>query len=170
MAGQQSFGREPKAFLRRLLVVLVLILIVRRWICCPTLITGESMMPTVHSGQLAAINKLAYRFRPPQRGDIVSVWTGNEVWVKRILGLPGEVIEIRQATLYVDGKPLPEPYVEFKGTSDIQPGRLDANRFVAAGDNRQPTLIAVINRDRIMGRLIFFRGCPAGPNRETGRQ
>ena len=74
--------------------------------------------------------------------------------MKRILGLPGEEIEVRQGTVYVNGKPLSEPYVEFKDASDIGPGKLEADHFVAAGDNRRPTLIVVISRKRIVGRWM----------------
>jgi signal peptidase I len=164
MPQRHWFGSRPEAVLRRLLLVLLLVLIVRRWICCPTLITDVSMLPTLHSGQLALINKLAYRSRPPQRGDIVAVWTGNQLWIKRILGLPGEEIEFRQGTLYINARPLREPYVKFKGSSCIEPGKLQANHFVAAGDNREPTVIAVITRDRIVGRLMPLRSLGEAPS------
>jgi signal peptidase I len=154
MAKRHWLGSRPKVVLQRLLLVLVLILVIRHWIWSPVFISGKSMLPTLHHGQLGAVNKLAYRFRPPQRGDIVVISTGKEIWVKRILGLPGEEIEVRQGTVYTNGKPLSEPYVEFKDDSDIEPGKLAANHFVVAGDNRQPALIAVVGRERIVGRWV----------------
>jgi signal peptidase I len=157
MAGRHWLRNHAEAVLRVVLLLLVLVLIVRRWVCCPILITGNSMLPTLRSGQLALLNKLAYRFRPPERGDIVSLWTGGELWTKRVLGLPGEEIEIRRGTIYVNGSPLREPYVRFNDSADIAPGKLGANRFVVAGDNRGPALIVVVSRERIVGRLMFVR-------------
>lgn len=164
MAGRHWFGPHPKQVLGRLLVLLVAVLMVRRWVLAPILITGSSMAPTLHSGQLGFINKLAYRFHPPQRGDVVSFWTGNELWTKRILGLPGEEIEVRHGTLYVNGRPLPEPYVAFRDASDIAPGKIGPGRFLVAGDNREPALMVVVCRDRIVGRLMF----PQPPRRGSG--
>ena len=54
------------------------------------LIAGNSMQPTLHPGSIAGVNKLAYRFGPPRRGDVVAIRAGRELIVKRILGLPGE--------------------------------------------------------------------------------
>ena len=103
------------------------------------------------------LNKLAYRFGPPQRGDIVAICTGRELIVKRILGLPGEEVRADRGVFYINGRPLAEPYVQFKDSDNIAPGRLGANRFVVAGDNRQGTLIAVISLDRIVGRVTTLR-------------
>lgn len=149
-------GPCRRAVLHRLLFLLVLVLLVRQWVGCPVLVRGGSMLPTLHSGQLGFINKLAYRFHPPRRGDVVSVWTGNELWAKRILALPGEEIEVRHGTLYVNGRPLPEPYGAFRDASDIAPGKMGPDRFLAAGDNRDPSLVVVVTRDRIVGRMLFL--------------
>ena len=157
MLPQRWFGVRPEALLPRLLLVLVIVLVIRRWVWAPILMEGESMLPTLTSGRLALVNKLAYRFRPPQRGDIVLVWTGEEWWVKRILGLPGEEIAVRSGAVYVNGSPIQEPYVRLKDFSDIARGKLETGRFVVAGDNRQSGLIAVVSRDRVVGKLMFLR-------------
>jgi signal peptidase I len=143
--------------LRWLLPLLLLVLACRQWIGMPILITGGSMQPTLRSGQLAAINRLAYHFGPPRRGDIVVVHTGRERIVKRIVGLPGEEIAVRNGVFFIDGRPLAEPYVLFAGTDNITPGRLGRNRFVVAGDYRLGGMIAIVNRDRILGRLVFWQ-------------
>ena len=151
------FGLNPRAPLRWLLLFLVLALIIRGWVWSPTLITGNSMLPTLHGGQIVGINKLAYLFRPPQHGDVIAIWTGKELMVKRIVGLPGEEIALRDGTLYVNGTPFQESYVTPNDRSNIAPGQLSANRFVVAGDNRPHTLVAVVSRERIVGRLMLRR-------------
>jgi signal peptidase I len=148
---------NPGRRLRWLLLALGLVLAVRQWVWMPTFITGESMQPTLRSGQLAGVNKLAYRFRPPRRGDIVLVYTGRDWIVKRIIGLPGEEVAVRDGVFYIDSRPLPEPYVQFAGTGTTSPGQLGPDRFVVTGDYRPESTIAVVRRDRIVGRLVFGR-------------
>jgi signal peptidase I len=140
--------------LRWLSLALGLALAARQWVCMPELLTGESMRPTLHGGELVWVNKLAYRFGRPRRGEVVQVWTGRDVMVKRVLGLPGENIAMHDGIFYVNGAPLTEPYVQFKDESNIAPGLLGPDRFLVAGDNRSKTIIAVVNRDRIVGRVL----------------
>lgn len=136
------------------LLVLGLALVARQWAWTPTLVTGESMRPTLCQGQVLGINKLAYRFGAPQRGDLIVVRISRDRMIKRILGLPGETIAIRGGIVFVNGAPLAEPYVRFHDACDIAPGRLGPDRFVIAGDNRCQTLIAVVHRIRIEGRVM----------------
>ena len=149
---------QSKTFMRRalnwLLVLVVLALIVRHWVWMPALIQGPSMLPALRPGQLASINKLVYRFHQPARGDIVSVWTGKEFLVKRIVGLPGEEVSVRNGVVCVNGGPLAEPYVKFpKPSENIAAGRIDVACFAIVGDNRSQSVIAVVNLSRIVGRI-----------------
>ncbi len=119
----------------------------------PAFIVGDSMLPTLHPGEIAGVNKVIYLLRPPRRGDVVAAWTGKELAIKRVLGLPGEDVAVRDGFVYVNGRPLAEPYVQFRDHCNIAPGRIGPGRFVLAGDNRLQTVIAIVNRERIVGRL-----------------
>jgi signal peptidase I len=149
--GQTLFSH---ATLPRLLLVLVLVLMIRRFVWTPVLITGKSMLPTLRGGQIAGINKLAYLRHPPLRGDIVAVWDGKQLLIKRIVGLPGEELAAEDGVFYMNGRTLPEPYVQFHDRWKIAPGKLEADHFVVAGDNRCETMVAVVTGDRIVGRLM----------------
>ena len=140
--------------LRWLSLALGLVLAARQWLGTPMFITGESMQPTLRGGQVVALNKLAYRNHGPRRGEIVAISTGSGLMIKRVLGLPGENIALRDGTFYVNDAPLAEPYVQFPDVTTIAPGQLGPDRFVVAGDNRSKTIIAVVNRDRIVGRVM----------------
>jgi signal peptidase I len=140
-----------------LLLVLGLALAIRQWVWMPTLVTGQSMKPTLRHCQLACVNKLCYHFRPPRRGDIVLVNTGRERHIKRVVGLPGEEVTLRAGVFYLDGRPLAEPYVRYPGGNTIAAGRLGADRFLVVGDNRPESIIAVVRRERIVGRLVWWR-------------
>jgi signal peptidase I len=155
MSPLPPFTSRPQRVLRWLWPLLGLALVVRHWIWVPLLIQGTSMVPTLRGGQLAGINELAYAFRRPARGDIVAVWTGKELMIKRVVGLPGEELCVDKGVLCVNGAPLPEPYVKFCDfRQNIAAGRIEADCFVVAGDNRAESVIAVVSSKRIKGRIV----------------
>jgi signal peptidase I len=149
-AGLQSLQRQSEP----IVLFLALALLVRAHVWVPLFITGNSMLPTLHSGQFAGLNKLAYVYRPPQRGDIVAVWTEKSIMVKRIIGLPGEEISVQNGVFFINGWPLREPYVQFQEYSNVGTGRIGKNQFVVAGDNRSHTIVVVVGKERILGRLM----------------
>ncbi len=159
-------GTRATAVLRWLALLLVLAWLIRRWVWMPVLINGASMLPTFHSGQLATINKTAYWFRAPQRGDVVVIWTGREFMVKRVLALPGEEAAISNGCVYIAGRQLQEPYVAFWDECNIAPGRIPPRCYLVAGDNRLAGLSALVTRRRIVGRVqrsdFSTAGAPAG--------
>src|SRR5215467_1566500 len=110
--------------LRCLLVLLVIILMMRHFVWTPVLIVGTSMLPTLRPGRIAGVNKLPCLLHPPQRGDIVLIWTGTEFMAKRIIGLPGEELAIKDGVLYLNGCAFPEPYVQFHDHSNITAGKV----------------------------------------------
>jgi signal peptidase I len=137
-----------------LLATLALAVTARQWVGVPIFVMGESMEPTLHHGQLAWVNRLAYRSSPPQRGEIVVVRTPKQWIVKRIVGLPGEQVAMRDGACYINGRRLAEPYVRFGGFDITAPGRLGPDRFLIAGDQRGQSAIAVVSRHRIVGRVV----------------
>jgi signal peptidase I len=154
-APQCSFvGHNPRRTLKVLLLVLVLVLVIRNWVWMPALIVGESMAPVLHDRQVIIVNKLAYLFRPPARGEIVCIWTGAEYITKRIIGLPGEEVALRAGKLQVDSKPWFEPYLEDPGDLEILPGRISADTYAVIGDKRSDTVLAVVSRRRIVGKVV----------------
>jgi signal peptidase I len=122
------------------------------------IVTGVSMLPTCRDGEFALLDKLSYRCCLPRRGDLACVWTGQELYGKRIVGLPGDDIALRDGALYLNGKLVPEPYVKTECHWTVAPGRLGPRTYVIIGDNRalpqHQAVIAMVTRDRIVGRLI----------------
>ena len=147
-------GHNPRKTLKVLLLVLVLVLAIRNWVWMPALIVGESMAPTLHDGQWVIVNKLAYRFRPPARSEIVCIWTGTDYMTKRVIGLPGEEVAMHAGKLQVNGRLCLEPYVEDPANLEILPGKIPANSFAVIGDRRSGTIVAVVNRRRILGKVV----------------
>ena len=81
----------------------------------------------------------------------------RELAVKRIVGLLGEEVSVRRGIFYINGRPLPEPYVDVRCFNDIGPARLSPEQFVVTGDNRAQTFTAIVHRKRILGRLVLWR-------------
>ena len=117
------------------------------------------MLPTCRDGQLAVVNRLAYLFEPPQRGDVICIWTGQEYLIKRIIGLPGEEVAMREGVFYINGQPLREPYVQAGCDWTVGAGKLNGRNYAVAGDNRlvprHQAVLAVARRDRIVGKLML---------------
>lgn len=156
-------GRRPRRTLVRAVVLAVVCIIVFRFMLRPAWTDGVSMEPTVHDGRLYFINLLAYRTGEPQRFDVVAVSQRGDngkkfMYLKRILGRPGERIEFRGGTLIVDGVPREEPYVEFGGDWVMDETELADDEYFVAGDNRnQPMrfhMVGTTKRRYIVGKLL----------------
>jgi signal peptidase I len=101
-------------------------------------VRGSSMEPTLHNGQYLVIGKVVYWIHPPERGDVIVFQppqNPGEDYIKRVVGLPGEQVEIRDGAVWVDGVRLEEPYVTSLGPYSNTWTLGDGEYFVL-GDNR----------------------------------
>src|SRR5690606_25680995 len=105
-------GSNPRRTLIRAGLLVAAAYVAFGHVLMPVRGSGISMAPTIEHGQLIFINRLAYRLREPRRGDIVAVRMAGPsvVYVKRLLGLPGERIRIDAGKVSINGEPLAEPY------------------------------------------------------------
>jgi len=98
------------------------------------------MAPLLSDQQRILINVLVYHFEPIERGDVVVFWyplDGTECFIKRIVALPLETVEIRHGMVYVNGDPLPEPYVPSRYEAQSSgPIRVPSESYFVMGDNR----------------------------------
>jgi signal peptidase I len=120
------------------LVVATIIFLAVNLVTARIRVEGSSMEPSLHDGELVVVNRLAYRWGGPQRGDIVVFRFPLEPdrrFIKRVIGLPGERIVINDGQVTIDGYPLDEPYIaaapRYSGEWEVLPGQV----FVL-GDNR----------------------------------
>lgn len=122
---------------------------------------GPSMQPNLYAGFRVMTEKISYYLHEPQRGDIVVVERpeneGN--LIKRVLGLPGETLEVRQGHTYIDGEPIDEPWVTYFGGRDQTPIQIPSDSVFIMGDNRPVSRdsreIGPIAIDSIIGRAWF---------------
>ncbi len=145
----------------RAVVTITLALVFVRWILVPVRGVGISMSPTMGDGELVFVNALAYRVRAPRRGDIVAVRLAGRsvVYVKRVVGLPGERLKIDHGIVHVDDRPLDEPYVRFRLPWSLDPVALAPGQYFVVGDNRGMPMalhdLGRVQRERLMGVVVF---------------
>jgi signal peptidase I len=129
-------------FLVILLVAFALVFgVVRPFILEAFYIPSVSMNPTLEIGDRVFVNKFVYRTSEPERGDIVvfrSTEGGNEDLIKRVVGLPGDTVEVRDGALFVNGEPREEPYLNkrFPDSGFYGPATVPPNHLFMMGDNR----------------------------------
>jgi signal peptidase I len=155
------FGRNPRRTLVRVLVLASLSFIIFRWVLLPIRAEGISMQPTYESGSLHVVNRLAYSREKPVRGDVVGIKLAGPhvLYVKRIIGLPGERMSIAQGQVYVNGAPLEESYVRNRQPWDFVEVTLTSREYFVIGDNRGMRAadhdFGRVDVSRIVGRVIF---------------
>ena len=122
-------------------------------------VDGFSMIPTLQNGEYILVNKLAYKTGQPNRGDIIVFrLPGDESQdlIKRVIGLPGDTIEVRNGQVYVNGAALAEPYLSQPTNSTIPARQVEPGRYFVMGDNRNNSSdsrsFGSIARSDIVGR------------------
>ena len=144
-----------------LAVCLALPLMIRMYVFRVVRVEGASMATTLNSGDFAVVTCLDYRLGRPQRGDVVQCRfpSRDGTYLKRLIGLPRETVEIIDSRVYIDGVPLSEPYAT--GPSEDYRVELGINEYLVLGDNRPESYdsraeeIGTLHRKDILGRVRF---------------
>ena len=114
-------------------------LIINLFLAQATQVLGQSMEPTLHTTQRVVVEKVTYRFfHGPRRGDIVviNMPKQSEMLIKRVIGLPGETIEVRKGEVYIEGERLEEPWAVRLGGGSYGPRTIPPLHVFVLGDNR----------------------------------
>src|SRR3954447_11483228 len=132
------WGRRPERTALRIAILVVVSFVVFKLILIPIRVEGPSMLPTYRSGRVNFVNRLIYWLREPRRGEVVAIRTSGKdiMFMKRIVGLPGETVEFRGGHIYINGTLLEEPYVKRPCSWDQDPETVGAFEYYVVGDNR----------------------------------
>ncbi len=131
-----------KTFFREILITAILALIIflgARVTVQTFIVVMTSMEPSFHDGQRLLVNKAIYIFGDPERGDVVIFEAPNGRqgdYIKRVIGLPGDTIEIKDEAVYIDGSKLDEPYIKDAPTYTLAELEIPENHYFVLGDNR----------------------------------
>ena len=160
----KNIVKELSAWLIYILVIIVISYLVITVVGQRTQVSGSSMETTLSDGDQLIVDKISYRFRDPNRYDIVVFpyqYEKNTYYIKRIIGLPGETVQIVDGYVYIDGQKLDEHYgnevMENPGLA-ADPVVLGDDEYFVLGDNRNNSQdsraanVGVIHRDDLLGR------------------
>jgi len=159
-----SLRNEVRIWTRDLLIAIGLALVIIVFLYQPVKVEGTSMAPLLSDQERIFINKFVYRFEPIERGDVVVFWyplDRSKSFIKRIIGLPGERMEIRQGVVYVNGRAIQEPYVpaQYEDLSDFGPIRVPRGSYFVMGDHRissnDSRVFGPVASKYIYGRAVF---------------
>ncbi len=163
-----------------ILLFAVVILLILQFAVVTQAVNSNNMEPGIAKGDSLLINKLAYWFSAPDRGEIVYCKSQTEYIepVQRIIGLPGDIIEVKNNAIYVNGVRLKEPYVKFAPAFTLSPYEVPAGSYFVMGDNRNigfgSPAADTVSRENIVGRAWIFIWPPhewgAVDNYSTGQQ
>lgn len=156
-----------KEFVKELVIAIVIALLIMQ-VVKPTIVKESSMEPTLYENNYLLLARQIYRFEKPQRGDIivfhsdlVTAGGKEKLLIKRIIGLPGDVITIANGNVYLNGNKLTEPYIK-DGTTDgeIIDFEVPKGELFVMGDNRlvsvdsRSAAVGTVKLDRVLGKAF----------------
>jgi signal peptidase I len=159
-----SLRNEIRVWTRDLLIAIGLALVIIVFLYQPVKVEGTSMAPLLSDQERIFINKFVYRFEPIQRRDVVVFWyplDHSKSFIKRVIALPGESVEIRQGVVYVNGRAIDEPYVptQYEDMSDYGPFTVPKDSYFVMGDHRissnDSRVFGPVASKFIYGRAVF---------------
>lgn len=175
MAEKEEKGifKELIGWVVYILIIIGLTYLIITFVGQRTRVSGHSMEATLHDGDNLIVDKLSYRFREPERFEIIVFpyrYEENTYYIKRIIGLPGETVQVMDGYVYINGKKLEESYgLEKMKEAGIaaKPIKLGADEYFVLGDNRNHSSdsrdpsVGVLHRKELMGRA-WVRIWPLG--------
>lgn len=158
---------EIKEFFKdtiKIIIFIIVVLFIVVYVFSITQVVGSSMYPTLKNGEVLILNKFKYRFSDIKRGEIVSLrYADTKYFIKRVIGLPGDKVYIKNNTLYINDEEFKESYIsddlEYAdfSLSDLGYDKIPDDMYFVLGDNRSDSVdsreIGLIKKDEIIGKI-----------------
>ena len=133
----RTFLREILGILVLVAVILFLLQTIIQWPL--PVVVYSCMEPNFHEGDRLLVNRAVYYFREPERGDVITLhppFNNKTIYIKRIIALPGDTVEVKMGAVYVNGSKLYEPYIKEPPTYTFHQKKIPENEYFVLGDNR----------------------------------
>lgn len=166
---EKSLWNQIRENIIILAIALGLSLLIRTFVAEPRYIPSDSMFPTLEIGDRLVIEKVSYYLDSPQLGDII-VFTppsqlqeigygADQAFIKRIIGIPGQTIEVKNGRVYIDNQPQVERYIAEEPHYQLPAVKVPENSYFVMGDNRNDSndshVWGFLPQENIIGRAIF---------------
>lgn len=156
------FQSEAWEWIRTIIIAVVIALVIKSFFFDTARVVGSSMVPTLENGDFLLVNKIGYRLGEPEFGDIVILEANaQDEYVKRVIGLPGDTIEVKDQVAYRNGEALDEPYINPGTYPDYPKITVPEGKYFVMGDNRGNSKdsrfadLGPIEKERIESHAIF---------------
>jgi signal peptidase I len=168
---KQKASSELKEWMKSIALAVVIALIIRFFFFETFLVEGTSMHPTLQHHERLIVNKIVYNFKDPEQGDVIVFnYSVRRDFIKRIIALAGDEVEIRNGNLYVNEKLQVEPYIRDQAMYDFGPVVIPQGHVFVLGDNRDNSMdsrdpaVGSISLERVKGKamLVFWPFSSAG--------
>lgn len=161
--------RSQQENIRLVAIALVLAILIRVFVAEPRYIPSNSMIPTLHIGDRLVVEKVSYLFQSPHKGDIVVFeppeplqslgYRKDQVFIKRIIGKPGQIVSVNHGKVYINEQPLSEDYIAESPAYQLLPVKVPPDEFFVMGDNRNDSndshVWGFLPKQNIIGRAVF---------------
>lgn len=167
--GKNGWAAELWDWVKTIAIAFVIMVLLNMFVFNLSTVKGESMQPTLTASERLFINKVVYRFAEPKHGDVIVLKDPSdgpdkkEFLVKRIVGVPGDTIEVKNQKLYVNGVPQEEKYTDVPiEDPGFKPVKLEEGRYFVMGDNRHlgkskdSRMFGSVKESDIVGRAEFI--------------
>jgi len=155
---------ELKSWFRDILFAFAIAIFIVIFVVQPVKVEGTSMQPRLVDQERIFVNRFIYRFKDVQRGDVVVFWypkDHSKSFIKRVLAIPGDEVEIRRGVVYVNGAAVPEPYLkpEFQDYRSFRKTLVPSGEYFVLGDHRNSSNDSrnwgFVEQQLIYGKAIF---------------
>lgn len=149
----KQVGGAIKETLETIIPAIIIALLINLFLAQATRVYGQSMEPNLHTDERLIVEKVSYKLHPPQRDDIIVLKVrdeAKELLIKRVIGLPGETVEVRDGKVLINGEPLDEPYLARPTLGRYGPTVVPPEHVFVMGDNRNAS-----NDSRAFGPVSY---------------
>ncbi len=159
---KKSVGREVMEWILVVVVAVAAALLIRTFVFEPVRVDGESMLNTLHNNEYMIVTKYDYLFSDPDRFDVVICHypdRGSTNFVKRVVGVPGDTVAVREGYLYVNGEKYEEEYLDYRPNYEMPEQTIREGHYFVMGDNRSHSndshvsSVGQLTRDQIVGHV-----------------